>query len=218
MLDNVYAACRRRWGDLGLALNESKLQVFTETEAAAAKMFSQWRERRVSSLKVLGQRLSLRLDHDGLPLSIGGSDSLEAAVEQLGRLQKRLAKLTAAGLPAAVRHQLWLYASAGAVTHLLACSFCRNDQLAGLEELQKTHLEWATQRDVDEKHQSWQHCRLQKGCRYPKLCESGARCVPPSPITAAATHCNSARYGFLQPRSWLWNHHWPRISLKRANC
>ena len=103
----------------------------------------------VPSLKVLGQRLAVKLDPEGLPLTLGGDSTLDGAIEQLAKLQTRLEVLSHAGLPPAVRHQLWLYASAGAVNHLLACSYYRPDQLMGLDALQRSHLAWVSQRDVD---------------------------------------------------------------------
>ena len=148
-LDEVYRCCDQFWGELGLAFNRSKIKIFTASDEVAAALPEHWKSKRVANLKMLGQRLSMRLDEEGLPLFLGGSENLDVAEGQLRQLMDRLSELSSHGLPAAVRHQLWLYASAGAVTHLLACCNYKPAELAKLDALQTEHLKWIAQRDVD---------------------------------------------------------------------
>ena len=86
MLDAVFRACEVLFAELGLAFNQSKLKVFAPTEEAAAALSPAWQNRRVTSLKVLGQRLNMRLDDEGLPYILGEAASLQAAECQLQRL------------------------------------------------------------------------------------------------------------------------------------
>lgn len=124
--------------------------MFTEDGGVRRSLSATWADKCVHSMKLLGQKLSLRLEEEGLPLLLGEGDALEAAVTQLTKLQANLCRLTSAGLPAAVRHQLWLLASTGAVTHLMACPYFKPGQLGRLDALQRKHLEWIAQRPVDE--------------------------------------------------------------------
>ena len=148
-LDNIFAKCVELWAELGLTLNKRKLQVFTEDGGVRRSLPSTWADKCVHSMKLLGQKLSLRLEEEGVPLLLGEGDALEAAVTQLTKLQANLCRLTSAGLLAAVRHQLWLLASTGAVTHLMACTYFKPGQLGRLDALQRKHLEWIAQRPVD---------------------------------------------------------------------
>ena len=121
-LDAILALVEQLWAELGLAVNRSKLAVWAPNHAIQVGLSSFWQERCTSSLKVLGQRLQVQLGDEGLPLILGDGDPLPQAVGQLQHLQARIQLLESAGLAPAVGHQIWLYASAGAVTHLLACS------------------------------------------------------------------------------------------------
>ena len=154
-LDNILAALRDvrlLWQELGLEINDLKLKLYTADPATRARAPPDLQPRFVDQLGVLGQRLATRIEDEGVdflltPTGAGTAMALAAATAQLAGLGTRLESLTAAGLPLAVAHRIWMHASGGAFTHLLAGDFCTAQDLAPLQDLQRRHVQWLTGRD-----------------------------------------------------------------------
>ena len=81
----------------------TKLKVYAGNQETAASLPTAWQPRPEQCLKVLGQRLALKLDAEGLQLELGVSFLLGPALAQLDKLYSRLDDLSVAGLP--LRHQ-----------------------------------------------------------------------------------------------------------------
>ena len=148
-LDAVLQTMEQLLGELGLTVNRSKLAVWLPPGVDRRLLPAFWSQKCTTSLKVLGQRLQVKLAGDGLPFLLGEGDPIPTAMAQLRLLHDRLRALEPCGLSPAVAHRLWLYASTGAITHLLASSFHSPDRLSQLEALQSEHLAWITERQVD---------------------------------------------------------------------
>ena len=146
------------WARLGLSLNAGKTKIWAPSDETGSQIPEQWRTYRVPALKVLGQHVRVKVDSEGAPFCLGSAPSLQQYVENPRSLQQKLFQLNRDGLEAAIVHQVWLYASGGAVTHLLATTRYAAAELAQMDALQKVHVEWITER-VDDS-QAMQLARL----------------------------------------------------------
>ena len=94
----------------------------------------------VDSLNIFGQRLAVKLKEEGVDFAIatdrsGLTANLAAAVDQLQKLAARLRQTVETGLPVAVAHKIWMYASGGAITHLQSADFCNEASMSCLHDL-----------------------------------------------------------------------------------
>ena len=150
-LDQFMSLVDRLWSELGLKVNPKKLKIWTSNGTTSARVPQAWRSSLVESLRVLGQRLRVKIHRDGEPYVLGGVPNLRASIDHLTLLQQRLFQLNQDGLGAAIVHQTWLYASGGAVTHLQATACHAAHELDELDSLQKAHLRCITERaDTDD--------------------------------------------------------------------
>ena len=144
------------WGELGLEVNETKLKLYSQDPSVRSLMSEGLRTKFVDTLGVLGQRLALRLEEEGVEMTLSSSSgglslSLDIAHGQLTRLSKRLREIAAAGLPLSVAHKIWVVASSGAITHLQAANYCNPTTMGKFQALQRDHLEWMTGRRPSER-------------------------------------------------------------------
>ena len=142
---------RRLWGELGLKVNDVKLKLYTVDTEVRSSAPPELKTKFVDSLAVLGQRLALKLEDGGLDFTLvpGGSGlsrSLCIASQQLRGLAERLRQVVQSGLPVAVAHRIWVFASSGAITHLQAAEFCDATSMLEFHELQVEHVRWMTGR------------------------------------------------------------------------
>lgn len=152
-LDRALEAITTHWAEMGITVNQKKLAIWSASSGLAGRVPVFWKDKVVPSLKVLGQRMQVTLDPEGLPLILGSDNPLHAAHSQLQALQTGLFYLCEEGLSPAIAHEMWLYASTGAITHLLACNHFPPDQLSQLDTLQLQHLRWIIARSPDPKTQ-----------------------------------------------------------------
>ena len=138
----------------GLKQNRSKLQLYSNDPAQVENVPAPLRPKFVPSLKILGQRLANRISSDGVPYSVGPDNAanraspLNAAHDQMAHLGSRLRALTAAGLPHAVAHRVWVYATAGAIVHLQGVSLYTAAEMERFNEIQAHHVSWMTGRSL----------------------------------------------------------------------
>ena len=135
-LDTLITLVRQLWAELGLSVNGSKLKLWAATEETRQGLSPEWHALLVPSLKMLGQKLSLRLTEEGIVFELTddanlAKDGLRKAYAQLAALGIRLRVVVRHGLPLAVAHCIWVYASSGAITHLLSTQY---SEPAGMDE------------------------------------------------------------------------------------
>ena len=158
-LDDVLAALKTldaELSKLGLKQNTTKLQLYTPSAATAQRAPTDLRPKFVDSLKILGQRLVVRLAAEGLDYHIGGQAAhrqaaLDKAYTQMRHFGDRLRSLTRSGLPLAVAHRLWVLATAGSLTHLQSVDIFTREEMLRFNLLQSHHMSWMTGRELSER-------------------------------------------------------------------
>ena len=150
------ATVRSLWATLGLEINDAKLKLYTGDPSVKNEAPDHLQSRFVDSLPVLGQRIALQLAEEGLGFTVATGESglpigLAAAFERLSFLAARLRQVSAAGLPIAIAHKIWVFASSAAITHLQAASFCTQALMLQFQGLQRDHLRWISGREPSKK-------------------------------------------------------------------
>ena len=153
------ALARTIWADLGLEFNEVKLKLYTPDASVRASAPASWQDKFVDSLGILGHKLSLRLEEEGLDFTLssdgeGLKQSLHNALDQLTSLAQSLERLVGAGLPKAVAHKMWGYASKGAIVHLQASDLCLDDLMHPFSALQRAYVKFMAGREPTDRDMS----------------------------------------------------------------
>ena len=141
---------------LDLKVNALKLQLYSPSAAAAAALPEHLHTHLVTSLKILGQRLRVRLSEEGLDYCLTAdagvrSARLQTAHDQMHHFGGRLRALTDAGLPEAVAHRLWVYATTGGIVHLQGVDYYTATEMRPFDVLQADHAAWMAKRDLTAK-------------------------------------------------------------------
>ena len=153
---DALASVRTLWAELGLKINDVKLKLYTAEASTRANAPSDLKARFVDSLPMLGQRLAVKLEENGVDFNLtpGGGGlplSLAKAHDQLRQLAARLRQVVAAGLSIGIAHKIWAYASGGAIAHLQSADFCDVGSMTCFQNLQLEHVKWITGREPSEK-------------------------------------------------------------------
>ena len=154
--------------ELGLQQNPNKLQLYTNDPTTAAHAPGHLRSKFVPTLNILGQRLAIRMAEGGLDYSFGHTaihrhTTLNKAYAQMDHLGTRLRSLTAAGLPLAVAHRLWVLATSGALTHLQSVDYYTHAEMDRFNTLQSAHMAWMTGRALTARDKALALLPLQHG-------------------------------------------------------
>ncbi len=69
---------------------------------------------------------------------------------QLQTLSDRLRHFVSVGLPMSVAHQIWTFASKGAIVHLQSANLYNHEEMASFNPLQIDHTAWMTGRTPED--------------------------------------------------------------------
>ena len=141
--------------ELGLQVNPRKLKLFTQSADTRASAPQSLQQYFVAALKVLGNRLVVRMSADGVDFVVGPGgrqgSAADEAYAQMATFGGNLRRLTSAGLPMAIAHRLWVYATTGAIVHLQSVDLFSKDEMQRFNDLQSQHMTWMTGRDLTDR-------------------------------------------------------------------